>query len=81
MALEHWCQPKFVAWFKEWNYKTFEPIFGRAAITLGIGPPHSSYVLFSLTFEKEKDLNLFYVFVRRRLLLRKTHSSLLTESA
>jgi len=32
------------AWYKEWNYGTFArapPIFGWAAITLGIGP-HSS---------------------------------------
>jgi len=22
-VLEHWCQPKFAAWHKEWNYRTF----------------------------------------------------------
>jgi len=35
-------QPNFVAWYKEWNYRTFAEgatyIFGWAAITLGIGP-------------------------------------------
>jgi len=35
-------QPKFAACYKEWNCGTFAegaiPIFGRAAITLGIGP-------------------------------------------
>jgi len=39
-------QPNFAAWYKEWNYGTFltaPPIFGWAAITLGIGP-HSSFV-------------------------------------
>ena len=38
-------QPNFAAWYKEWNYETLAeapPIFGRAAITLGIGP-HSSF--------------------------------------
>jgi len=38
-------EPSFAAWYKEWNYGTLAeaaPIFGRAAITLGIGP-HSSY--------------------------------------
>jgi len=47
MALQQWDQPKFVAWYKERNYRTVAeapapPIFGWAAITLGIGP-HSSY--------------------------------------
>jgi len=35
-------QPNFVAWNKEWNYEFSQrapPIFGWAAITLGIGPP------------------------------------------
>jgi len=34
-------QPKFAAWYREWNYGTFAgapPIFGMAAITLVIGP-------------------------------------------
>jgi len=35
-------QPNFAAWYKEWNYRTFAPRFGRAAIMLGIGS-HSSY--------------------------------------
>jgi len=38
-------QPNLSAWYKEWNLelpKTAPPIFGWAAITLGIGP-HSSY--------------------------------------
>ena len=40
-------QPIFVAWYKEWNNFTelsqrATPIFGCAAITLGIGP-HSSF--------------------------------------
>jgi len=41
------CQPKFAAWYKEWNYGTFAegaPIFRWAAITLGICP-HSSLKL------------------------------------
>jgi len=36
--------PNFVAWYKEWNYRTFTEgatLFSRAAITLGISP-HSS---------------------------------------
>jgi len=44
-------QPNFVAWYKECNYETFAdalPIFGSAAITLGIGP-HSSFALFHRT--------------------------------
>ena len=39
-------QPNFAAWYKEWNTElsqTPPPIFGWAAITLGIGP-HSSCV-------------------------------------
>jgi len=38
-------QPNFAAWYKEWNYGAFAegpPIFGWAAITLGIGT-NSSY--------------------------------------
>ena len=38
-------QPNFAAWYMEWNYGTFgtaPPIFGWAAITLGIGPHSSS---------------------------------------
>ena len=38
-------RPKFAACCKQWNYGTFveaPPIFGWAAITMGIGP-HSSY--------------------------------------
>jgi len=31
-------QPKFASWKKEWNSQTVPLIFGRAAITLGIGP-------------------------------------------
>jgi len=31
-------QPNFVAWYTVWNYGTFAPMFGWAAITLGIGP-------------------------------------------
>ena len=36
-------QPNFAPWYKEWNYRTFAevrapPIFGWAAITLGILP-------------------------------------------
>jgi len=34
-------EPNFVAWYKEWNYEISHrapPIFGWAAITLGIGP-------------------------------------------
>jgi len=54
VTARHWSrgrQPNFSAWYKEWNYGTFAsyhfqqrapPIFGRAAITLGIGP-HSSW--------------------------------------
>jgi len=41
-------QPNFAAWYKEWNYGTLQrapPIFGWAAITLGIGP-HSSIIIF-----------------------------------
>ena len=39
-------QPNFAVWYKEWNYHTevlqrASPMFGWAAITLGIGP-HSS---------------------------------------
>ena len=40
--------PNFAAWYKDWNYGTFAegpPIFGWAAITLGIGQ-HSSLVFF-----------------------------------
>jgi len=43
------CQPKFVAWFKEITRNGITelspPIFGRAHITLGIGP-HSNYAMF-----------------------------------
>jgi len=38
----------FAAWYKEWNCRTFAdvpPIFGWAAITLGIGLHSSSFVL------------------------------------
>jgi len=37
-------QPNFAAWYKEWNYRTFAEgaTYGRAAITLGIGPHYSS---------------------------------------
>ena len=41
-------QPDFAAWYKEWNYGTFAegpPIFGWAAITLGIGPHSSCSIL------------------------------------
>jgi len=42
-------QASFAAWYKEWNCGSFAegatpPIFGWAAIMLGIGP-HSSYIL------------------------------------
>ena len=39
------CQPNFAAWHNEWNCSTLEkspPIFGWAAIRLGIGP-HSNF--------------------------------------
>ena len=44
-------QPNCAAWYKEWNYGTFPevrapPIFGWAAITLGIGP-YSSWLYFT----------------------------------
>jgi len=44
--------PNFVAWCKEWNYRTFPevhgpPIFGWAAITLGIGPHSTSWLYFT----------------------------------
>ena len=50
MALQQRGQPNFVAWYKKWNYGTFAwvpPVFGWAAITLGIGP-HSS--VFNMMF-------------------------------
>jgi len=46
-------QPNFVAWYKEWNYGTFAegvPIFGWAAITLGIGP-HSNYACITYLYQ------------------------------
>ena len=45
-------QPNFVAWYKEWNYRTFAeapPIFGRAAMTLGIGPDSSTHYFLLVT--------------------------------
>jgi len=37
-------QPNFAAWYKAWNYGTFA-IFDWAAITFGIGPHSSSFLL------------------------------------
>jgi len=45
-------QPKFAVCYKEWNYRTFAeapPIFGRAAITLGIGPDSSTHYFLLVT--------------------------------
>jgi len=42
------CQPKFAAWYKEWNYRTFAEgatYIRQGAITLGI-EQHSSFNLF-----------------------------------
>jgi len=46
-ALQQRASAKLCSWYKEWNYRTFAevrapPIFGWAAITLGIGPLSSS---------------------------------------
>jgi len=44
-------QPNLVVWYKEWNHGTLQrapPMFGWAAITLGIGPHSSILFLFSL---------------------------------
>jgi len=48
----------FAAWYKEWNYGTFAeapPIFGWAAITLGIGS-HSSFALSRIKSQKSHDV-------------------------
>ena len=45
-------QPNFAAWYKEWNYGTFAeapPLFSLAAITLGIGPHFSLFLIFFIT--------------------------------
>ena len=43
-------EPNFAVSYKEWNYRTFSEapsVFGRSAITLGIGP-HSSIIFIFL---------------------------------